>query len=156
MLSGKFAPTQMTVIYRKQYDLFTSCGILFNHESPLRPLNYVSRKITNSLARYARGQKVVLKLGNIDVSRDFGFSGDYVRAMYLMLTHKRADDYVVATGESNTVRDFANAAMDYLELNYKWIGSGLEETMSRWHDGQTDYRNRPNAVSTHRGESYTG
>ena len=117
----------LTGVYRKRHRMFAASGILFNHESPLRPPTYVSRKITKSLVSYATGGSEVLRLGNLDVSRDFGYAGDYVRAMYLMLTHSVPDDFVVATGESKKIRDFANLALKELDINYKWVGSGNEE-----------------------------
>ncbi len=114
-------------IYRKQYGIFAVSGILFNHESPLRPATYVSQKITRFLTRHHAGQPGILNLGNLDVSRDFGFSGDYVRAMYSMLTHPVPDDFVVATGKSRTIRNFAEVTMEFLGIRYEWVGTGLKE-----------------------------
>jgi GDPmannose 4,6-dehydratase len=100
----------ITVNYREAYGLHASSGILFNHESPRRGLEFVTRKITNSLARIKLGRQNQISLGNIDSARDWGFAGDYVEAMWLMLQQDDPDDYVVATGETHTVRDFLDVA----------------------------------------------
>jgi GDPmannose 4,6-dehydratase len=108
----------ITVNYRESYDLFAVSGILFNHESPRRGLEFVTRKVTDGVARIKLGLMDHLSLGNLDAQRDWGFAGDYVRAMWLMLQQDRADDYVIATGISHSVRDlvelaFAHAALDW-------------------------------------------
>jgi GDPmannose 4,6-dehydratase len=108
----------ITVNYRESYDLFAVSGILFNHESPRRGLEFVTRKVTDGVARIKLGLTDHLSLGNLDAQRDWGFAGDYVRAMWLMLQQDRADDYVIATGISHSVRDlvelaFAHAALDW-------------------------------------------
>jgi GDPmannose 4,6-dehydratase len=100
----------MTVNYREAYGLHASSGILFNHESEKRGLEFVTRKITNSLARIKLGLQDSITLGNLDSARDWGFAGDYVEAMWLMLQQDVADDYVIATGETHTIRDFLDAA----------------------------------------------
>jgi GDPmannose 4,6-dehydratase len=100
----------MTVNYREAYGLHASSGILFNHESPKRGLEFVTRKITNSLARIKLGLQDSITLGNLDSARDWGFAGDYVEAMWLMLQQDVPDDYVIATGETHTIRDFLDAA----------------------------------------------
>ncbi len=100
----------MTVNYREAYGLHASSGILFNHESEKRGLEFVTRKITNSLARIKLGLQDSITLGNLDSARDWGFAGDYVEAMWLMLQQDVADDYVVATGETHTIREFLDAA----------------------------------------------
>jgi GDPmannose 4,6-dehydratase len=100
----------MTVNYREAYGLHASSGILFNHESPKRGLEFVTRKITNSLARIKLGLQDSITLGNLDSARDWGFAGDYVEAMWLMLQQDVADDYVIATGETHTIREFLDAA----------------------------------------------
>jgi GDPmannose 4,6-dehydratase len=100
----------MTVNYRESYGLFTSNGILFNHESPIRGLQFVTRKITDGVAKIKLGLAKELRLGNLDAKRDWGFAGDYVEAMYLMLQQKEPDDYVIGTGESHTVREFVEEA----------------------------------------------
>lgn len=100
----------MTVNFRESYNMFTANGILFNHESPIRGIQFVTRKITDGVARIKLGMQDELRLGNLDASRDWGFAGDYVEAMYLMLQQDNPDDYVVATGETHTVREFVTAA----------------------------------------------
>jgi len=100
----------MTVNFRESYNMFTANGILFNHESPIRGIQFVTRKITDGVARIKLGLSDELRLGNLDASRDWGFAGDYVEAMYLMLQHEAPDDYVVATGETHTVREFVENA----------------------------------------------
>jgi len=102
--------------YREAYDLFISCGILFNHESPLRGLEFVTRKITHNIARIKLGLDKKLFLGNINAKRDWGFAGDYVQAMWLMLQQDKASDYVIATGKSYSVKEFLKYAFDYSEL----------------------------------------
>ncbi len=104
-------------VYRKSYGLFVACGILFNHESPLRGLDFVTRKITNTLALIKAGKKDILELGNIDAYRDWGYAGDYVKSMHLMLQQEEPDDYVIATGESHSVRYFLEEACDYFDLD---------------------------------------
>jgi GDPmannose 4,6-dehydratase len=100
----------MTVNYREAYGVHASSGILFNHESPKRGLEFVTRKITNSLARIKLGLQDSITLGNLDSARDWGFAGDYVEAMWLMLQQDEPDDYVVATGETHTIREFLDEA----------------------------------------------
>lgn len=100
----------MTVNFRESYNMFTANGILFNHESPIRGIQFVTRKITDGVARIKLGLEDELRLGNLDASRDWGFAGDYVEAMYLMLQQDTPDDYVVATGETHTVREFVETA----------------------------------------------
>jgi GDPmannose 4,6-dehydratase len=107
-----------TINYREAFGLFACCGILFNHESPRRPEHFVTRKITSAAARIKLGSSGRLRLGNVDVRRDWGFAGDYVEAMWLMLQHDRPDDYVIATGESHSVRDFGEAVFSYLGLDW--------------------------------------
>ena len=102
--------------YREAYDIFGCCGILFNHESPLRGLEFVTRKITDSLARIKFKKSQKLTLGNIYSKRDWGFAGDYVEAMWLMLQQKNPDDYVIATGKSHSVEEFLTLATEYAEL----------------------------------------
>ncbi len=109
----------ITVNYREAYDLFACSGILFNHESPLRGKEFVTRKITDAVARIKLGVQQKLKLGNLDALRDWGFAGDYVRAMWMMLSHDAPDDYVVATGEKHSVREFAQIAFAHVGLNWE-------------------------------------
>src|SRR5205823_92967 len=94
--------------YRESYGLHAISGILFNHESPLRGIEFVTRKITVALARIRQGQQDLLELGNLDAKRDWGFAGDYVRGMWLMLQQQEPQDYVLATGETHSVREFVD------------------------------------------------
>jgi GDPmannose 4,6-dehydratase len=109
----------ITVNYRESYDLHASSGMLFNHESPRRGLEFVSRKISHGVARIKLGLDSELRLGNLDAQRDWGFAGDYVRAMWLMLQQDRPDDYVVATGETHSVREFCELAFDHVGLSWE-------------------------------------
>ncbi len=109
----------ITVNYRESYDLFAASGILFNHESPRRGLEFVTRKVTDGAARIKLGKASVLKMGNIDSRRDWGFAGDYVRAMWLMLQQDAPDDFVVATGVSHTVQYLIEVAFDCVGLNWR-------------------------------------
>ena len=121
------AHNEFVVGYRQKYDLYICSGILFNHESPRRQERYVTRKITSSLARIKLGLQETLELGNIDARRDWGFSGDYVRAMWLILQEQKADDYVIASGASHTVREFVNAAASALDMQLTWEGKDIKE-----------------------------
>jgi GDPmannose 4,6-dehydratase len=109
----------ITVNYRESYGMHASSGILFNHESPRRGLEFVTRKITNGVARIKLGKQRELLLGNLDARRDWGFAGDYVRAMHAMLQQPEPDDYVIGTGVSHSVRDFAEAAFSYVGLDWR-------------------------------------
>ena len=109
----------ITVNYRESYDIFAASGILFNHESPLRGKEFVTRKISYAVARIKHGLQEKLKLGNLDAQRDWGFAGDYVKAMWLMLQHTTPDDFVVATGTKHSVREFADAAFSRVGLNWE-------------------------------------
>lgn len=109
----------ITVNYRESFSLHASNGILFNHESPLRGIEFVSRKITHSVARIKQGSLKKLHLGNIDAKRDWGFAGDYIEAMWLMLQQEKPDDYVIATGRSITVRELCRLAFAHVGLNYQ-------------------------------------
>jgi GDPmannose 4,6-dehydratase len=109
----------ITVNYRESYDLFAVSGILFNHESPRRGLEFVTRKVTDGVARIKSGLADSLSLGNLDAHRDWGFAGDYVRAMWLMLQQKRADDYVIATGKSHSVRELVQVAFGHAGLDWQ-------------------------------------
>ncbi len=108
-ISKVFAHT-MTVQYRKNFDIFACCGILFNHESPLRSTNFVTRKVTNSFAKIKLEKIDKFRLGNIETRRDWGFAGDYVKAMWLMLQNKKPDDFVIATGESHSIKELLDVA----------------------------------------------
>jgi GDPmannose 4,6-dehydratase len=109
----------ITVNYRESYDLFAVSGILFNHESPRRGLEFVTRKVTDGVARIKLGMTDTLGLGNMDAQRDWGFAGDYVRAMWLMLQQDQADDYVIATGESHSVRELVELSFGHVGLDWQ-------------------------------------
>ena len=108
-----------TINYRESFGIFGCCGILFNHESPLRGIEFVTRKVTDAVAKIKLGKQKELRLGNIDAQRDWGFSGDYVKAMHLMLQQDKPDDYVVATGRTASVRDMCKLAFEYVGLDYQ-------------------------------------
>lgn len=118
----------ITVNYRESYGLHAVSGILFNHESPLRGLEFVTRKITLALARIRHGADEVLELGNLDARRDWGFAGDYVRGMWLMLQNAVPHDFVLATGNSHSVREFVGHAADCLGFRLEWSGEGVSTT----------------------------
>src|SRR5688572_31636351 len=109
----------ITVNYRESYDIFAVSGILFNHESPRRGIEFVTRKVTDGVARIKLGLTDQLGLGNLDARRDWGFAGDYVQAMWLMLQQERADDYVIATGVSHSVRDLVEIAFRHVGLDWQ-------------------------------------
>jgi len=115
------------VNYREAYNMFTCNGILFNHESPIRGETFVSRKITRAVARMKLGLQNKLYLGNLDAKRDWGHAKDFVRAMWLMLQQKKADDYVVATGASHSVREFVELAFREIGAEVQWKGKGVKE-----------------------------
>ncbi|MGD0843623.1 MAG: GDP-mannose 4,6-dehydratase [Geobacteraceae bacterium] len=117
----------ITVNYRESYNLFACNGILFNHESPRRGETFVTRKITRAAARIKLGLQSCLYLGNLEAKRDWGFAGDYVEAMWLMLQHAEPDDYVVATGETHAVREFADKVFERLGMPLEWRGNGVHE-----------------------------
>lgn len=109
----------ITVNYRESYNLFACSGILFNHESPRRGYEFVTRKVTNAVAKIKHGLQDKLFMGNLDSKRDWGFSGDYVEAMWLMLQQPKPDDYVIATGETHTVRELVEVAFSHVGLNWE-------------------------------------
>jgi GDPmannose 4,6-dehydratase len=110
---------QLTQVYRKHFGLFATAGILYNHESPRRGTEFVTRKITNTVAKIAKGLADELRLGNLDCQRDWGFAGDYVRAMWLMLQQDTPEDYVIGSGHLHTVREFCQKAFEVVGLNYQ-------------------------------------
>jgi GDPmannose 4,6-dehydratase len=116
---AKLAAHWFTVNYRESYKMHASCGILFNHESPLRGIEFVTRKVTDAVARIKLGRQKELRLGNIDARRDWGYAGDYVDAMWRMLQQDKPDDYVIATGTTTTVRDMCKIAFDCVGLDYQ-------------------------------------
>jgi len=115
-----------TLNYRESYNMHASSGILFNHESPLRGENFVTKKIIKGLINYQK-QGQAIELGNLDAKRDWGFAGDYVIAMHLMLQQKTPDDYVIATGVTHSIRYFAETASSILGINLEWSGENMEE-----------------------------
>ncbi|MTI53315.1 GDP-mannose 4,6-dehydratase [Geosporobacter ferrireducens] len=117
----------ITKNYRESYNMFACSGILFNHESERRGLEFVTRKITDAVARIKFGLQDKLELGNMDAKRDWGHAEDYVRAMWLMLQQETADDYVVATGETRMVREFVELAFKYAGMDIEFVGQGIEE-----------------------------
>ena len=117
----------MCVNYRESHDMFTVSGILFNHESPLRGLEFVTRKITAALARIHVTGEGELRLGNLDAQRDWGFAGDYMRAAHLMMQQDAPEDFVIASGRTHRVRDFVNAAAQALSMEIAWEGEKAEE-----------------------------
>tara|TARA_B100001057_G_C22757510_1_gene914402 strand:- start:212 stop:1243 length:1032 start_codon:yes stop_codon:yes gene_type:complete len=117
--ASKVFSHNITKLYRESYNLFCTNGILFNHESPYRGETFVTRKITRAVGRIHLGLQKKLTLGNLEASRDWGFAGDYVKAMWQMLQHDMADDWVVATGKTNTVYEFAKSAFSYVNLNFE-------------------------------------
>lgn len=117
----------VTVNYREAYDIFACNGILFNHESPRRGETFVTRKITRAVASIIKGVQDKVSLGNLDAKRDWGFAGDYVEGMWLMLQQDKPEDYVLATGETHTVREFAELAFKEVEIELEWQGKGVYE-----------------------------
>jgi GDPmannose 4,6-dehydratase len=117
----------ITVNYREAYGMYACSGILFNHESPIRGETFVTRKITRALARIHEGLEEHLYLGNLDSLRDWGHARDYVRAQWLMLQQEQADDFVIATGEQHSVREFVTLAAQHLDMGIEWRGEGIEE-----------------------------
>lgn len=117
----------ITKNYRESYDMYACSGILFNHESERRGLEFVTRKITDAVARIKLGVQDHMELGNMDSKRDWGHSKDYVHAMWLMLQQDKADDYVVATGETRTVREFVELAFGHVGIDVEWKGQGVDE-----------------------------
>ena len=133
----------ITMNYRESFDMHASSGILFNHESPLRGNEFVTRKITLGLAALARGGDDVIELGNMDAQRDWGFAGDYVEGMWLMLQQDKADDYVLATGVTTTIRDFFTYAAEELGMTLEWKGEGENETATDTKTGKQVMRVNP-------------
>jgi GDPmannose 4,6-dehydratase len=132
-----------TINYREAYGMYACNGILFNHESPLRGETFVTRKITLGACRYKLGLQDSLYLGNLDASRDWGYAKDYVEAMWLMLQQTHPDDYVIATGETHTVREFVELAFKELEIEIEWKGTGQNECGIDKSNGNTVIRIDP-------------
>jgi GDPmannose 4,6-dehydratase len=117
----------MTINYRESYDIFGSSGILFNHESPLRGLEFVTRKITDGIAKIKLGKRDVLELGNMDAKRDWGYAKDYVEGMWRILQADHPDTYVLATGRTESVRDFVTMSCQAADIGIEWKGSNENE-----------------------------
>ena len=133
----------ITVNYRESYDLHASSGILFNHESPRRGLEFVTRKVTNGVARIKAGLASELRLGNLDAQRDWGFAADYVRAMWAMLQQDTPGDFVVATGETHSVRELCEVAFDAAGLNYEDLRRRRSDSSSAWPTSICSWATRP-------------
>jgi GDPmannose 4,6-dehydratase len=133
----------MTINFRESFGLFACSGILFNHESPLRGIEFVTRKVTWGLARIREGHKQPVELGNLEAKRDWGFAGDYVEGMWLMLQQAEPDDYVLATGRTASVREFCELAAAALDFDLVWDGAGLDEVGRDRRSGTTLIRINP-------------
>lgn len=133
----------ITKNYRESYNMFACSGILFNHESERRGIEFVTRKITNAAAKISLGLQDFVELGNLDAKRDWGHSKDYVRAMWLMLQQDAPDDYVIATNETRTVREFAETAFSYVGIDIEWQGTGTEEIGINKTNGKTVVKINP-------------
>lgn len=133
----------MTINYRESYGIFGSSGILFNHESPLRGKEFVTRKITDAVARISLGQLDVLELGNMDAKRDWGFAEEYVEGMWRMLQADQPDTYVLATNRTETVRDFVSMACKAVGIALEWRGCGEQEHAVDCQSGKTLVRVNP-------------
>ena len=127
----------ITINYRESYDIFGSCGILFNPEAPLRGLEFVTRKITHTVAEIANGSDAILELGNLDAKRDWGFAKDYVQGMWMMLQAEKPDTFVLATNVTTTVRDFATKAFKAANIDIQFKNSGEEEIGFDVNSGRT-------------------
>ena len=133
----------MTINYKEAYNIFACSGILFNHESPLRGEQFVTKKITMGLSKIKLGHIEYLELGNLDSKRDWGYAGDYVEAMYLMLQNDKPDNYVISTGETFSVKDFINTSCNELRIDIDWQGSGIDETAIDKKTGKSIIRINP-------------
>lgn len=133
----------ITKNYRESYDMYACSGILFNHESERRGLEFVTRKITDAVARIKLGVQECLELGSMDAKRDWGHSKDYVKAMWLMLQQNHADDYVIATNETRTVREFVETAFSHVGIDIEWKGSGVDEVGINKASGKTVVKVNP-------------
>lgn len=133
----------ITINYRESYDIFGSCGILFNHESPLRGLEFVTRKITDAVAKFKLGKLEILELGNMNAKRDWGFAGEYVEGMWRMLQAEEPDTYVLATGRTETVRDFVSMAFKAVGVNLAFKGNAEDEVGVDEATGKTLVRVNP-------------
>jgi GDPmannose 4,6-dehydratase len=156
--TAKLAAYHLAKIYRDSYDMFIANGILFNHESPNRGDDFVTQKIAKAVARIKAGGNEPIVLGNLNARRDWGDARDYVRGMWMMLNHDTADDFVLASGKSHSVRDFVNAAFNHIGIEVTWQGEGLDETAINAKTGETIVRIdpqffRPNEVHHLQGDA---
>ncbi|MCI5192098.1 MAG: GDP-mannose 4,6-dehydratase [Candidatus Electrothrix sp. AU1_5] len=147
----------MTINYRESYNIFASCGILFNHESPLRGKEFVTRKITDAIAKISLGQQNYLELGNLDARRDWGYAKDYVKGMYLMLQADKADTFILATNRAETVRNFVNLSCKSVGIDIQWKGKNENEVGINVSTGKTIVKinpkfYRPTEVAYQRGD----
>jgi GDPmannose 4,6-dehydratase len=133
----------MTINYRESFDIFGCSGILFNHESPLRGIEFVTRKITDAVARISRGLQDYVELGSLEAKRDWGYAPEYVDAMHRMLQQAKPDNYVVATNSTHSVRDFVEAAFQAVDMRVTWEGKGVEEVGKNAADGRILVRINP-------------
>jgi GDPmannose 4,6-dehydratase len=133
----------MVINYRESYDIFGASGILFNHESPLRGLEFVTRKITDSVAKIKLGKQECLELGNLNAKRDWGFAGDYVEGMWHMLQAQIPDTFILATGRTETVRDFVRLAFEAADIPISFEGQGEDEMAIETKSGKTVVRVNP-------------
>lgn len=133
----------LTINYRESYGIFATSGILFNHESPLRGLEFVTRKITNSLAKIAVGKQEYMELGNLDAKRDWGYAKEYVDGMWRMLQHDKPDTFVLATGKTESVRNFVELSGKYAGIDIVWEGSGLNEVGKNKANGKSIIKINP-------------
>ena len=132
-----------TKLYRESYNIFAVSGILFNHESPLRGEEFVTRKITLGLVKIIKGDLKCLELGNIYAKRDWGYAKEYVEAMYKMLQQKKPKDYVISTGKTYSIKQFINYTTKYLGMKTKWVGKGLKEKLINVKNNQTIIKINP-------------
>ncbi|MDZ7784848.1 MAG: GDP-mannose 4,6-dehydratase [Halioglobus sp.] len=127
----------MSVNYRESYGMFATSGILFNHESPLRGREFVTRKITDAVARITLGRLQTLELGNLDAERDWGYARDYVAGMHMMLQAEKPDTFVLATGRTTSIRDFVTMSFSAADIELEWADSGVAEHARNRDDGRT-------------------
>ncbi len=133
----------LTINYRESYGIFAASGILFNHESPLRGMEFVTRKITNSMAKIALGKQEYMELGNLDAKRDWGYAKEYVDGMWRMLQYEKPDTFVLATGKTESVRNFVELAGKHAGVNLEWSGTGLDEVGKNSANGKTIIKINP-------------
>ncbi|HNW30296.1 MAG TPA: GDP-mannose 4,6-dehydratase, partial [Spirochaetota bacterium] len=133
----------LTINYRESYNIFGCSGILFNHESPLRGIEFVTRKVSDAIARIKLGKLECFEIGNMDAKRDWGYAKEYVEGMWLMLQQPKPKDYVLATNENHSVREFIEYAFNYVGISIEWKGSGVNETGIDSKSGKTVVKINP-------------